>query len=83
MLNAAEKSYCLALQALRNKRYQEAVGYFDRAADYFEQNKEFAVLRDTTRLLLAVKGELSVSGGDDTLVIEEVFSDGKEADVSR
>ena len=76
MLNASEKAYCLALAALGEKRYPEALRFFDRAADHFEQNREFKLLHETTRLLVAVKSEIHRLDPDDTLVIEEVFSQG-------
>lgn len=81
MMNPAEKSYCLALLALKDRHYSRAAGYFERAAAYFESNQEFNLLRETTRLLVALKKELATADTeDDTLVIEEVFSDGKETD---
>ena len=76
MLNASEKAYCLALSALRDKRYVEAAQLFDKAADHFENNQEFMLLRETNRLLLAVKQEIQRLEPDDSLVIEQVFSDG-------
>ena len=83
MLNPSEKAYCLALQALKQRRYQQAAGYFERAAAYFEGNQEFSLLRETTRVLVAVKREMAAADtDDDTLVIEEVFSDGQETEFS-
>lgn len=83
MLNPSEKAYCLALQALKQKRYAEAVTYFERAADYFENNREFSLLRETTRLLVALKRELAtVRNDEDTLITEETFSNGQETDFS-
>ncbi len=76
MLNPSEKAYCLALTALRDKRYAEALAQFDKAAPFFEQNQDFVLLREATRLLLAVKSELRQLDPDDTLIIEEVFSSG-------
>jgi hypothetical protein len=82
MLNPSEKAYCLALQALKQKRYTEAVSYFERAAGYFENNREFSLLRETTRLLVALKRELATAGDEeDTLIIEETFSDGQETNL--
>ena len=82
MLNPSEKAYCLALQALKQKRYTEAVSYFERAAGYFENNREFSLLRETTRLLVALKRELATVGDEeDTLIIEETFSDGQETNL--
>ncbi len=82
MLNASEKAYCLALQALKDKDYRKAAEYFDRAAPFFAENREFNLYRETTRLLLAVKRELGAEPeSDDELVIEEVFSNGQETDI--
>ena len=83
MLNESEKSYCLALQALKEKRYAQAAGHFDRAAEFFVTNKEFQLLHQTTKLLVALKRELGVTdmSDDDTLIIEEVFSDGEKTDI--
>jgi hypothetical protein len=83
MLNQSEKAYCLALQALKAKQYQQAVGHFDRAAAFFVDNKEFNLLRETTRLLVALKKEIAATDQkyDETLIVQEVFSNGQEADV--
>lgn len=79
MLNPAEKAYCLALQALKERQYSRAAGYFERAAAYFETNQEFNLLRETTRLLVALKKELAAAEtDDDALIIQEVFSDGEK-----
>ena len=83
MLNSSEKAYCLALRALSQKKYRSAADYFDKAAPYFRDNEEFHLIRETTRLLIAVKDELAVADNDnDALVIEEVFSDGQETNLS-
>jgi len=82
VLNPSEKAYCLALQALKQKRYTEAVSYFERASDYFENNREFSLLRETTRLLVALKRELATVGDDEnTLIIEETFSNGQKTNL--
>jgi hypothetical protein len=80
MLNEFEKAYCLALQALKEKQYAQAAGQFDRAAEFFANNKEFQLLHQTTRLLVALKKELGATdmSDDETLIIEEVFSDGEK-----
>ena len=84
MLNSSEKAYLMALQALKARNYQQAAQQFDRAADFFKENKEFLILRETTKLLLEVKSQLGEpipsSASDDTLdidslEIEEVFTD--------
>ncbi len=83
MLDPSEKAYCLALQALKEKRYQRAVEYFDRAAEFFAGNREFGLLRETTRLLVELKKEIAAAElrDNDTLVIEEAFADGQEDDI--
>lgn len=80
MLDPREKAYLQALQALREKQYQQAVGYFDRAAEFFADNREFQLLRGTTQLLLEVKREIAAVEGhqNDTLMNEEVLTDGQE-----
>lgn len=73
MLSSSEKAYCLALTALKEKDYANAVVHFDRAADEFGTDKEFTLLRESTRLLVAVKEELG--GGkpvsNDELITKE------------
>lgn len=80
MLNPAEKAYCLALQALKRRDYRQAVEHFERAAPFFRDNQEFALLRETTTLLVAVKEELKDFQADDneTIEIEEYFYHGKK-----
>ena len=78
MLETSEKAYCLALHALKEKQYQQAAGYFDRATEFFAGNPEFNLLRETTRLLLEVKTALAAAemNDDSMIVIEEIFTDG-------
>jgi hypothetical protein len=84
MLNASEKAYCLALVALRQKNYRAAATYFDKAAPFFADNAEFSLLHETTRLLLAVKGELvSQTEVNERIEIEEVLPYGKETKLPR
>lgn len=59
MLSAAEKAYCLALKALKDKDYRDALVQFDRAADGFVEDKEFVLLKESTRLLVSVQEELA------------------------
>jgi hypothetical protein len=59
MLNASEKSYCLALDALARKQFREAKRYFDAAAPQFADNREFGLLHQTTALLCSVKDRLA------------------------
>jgi hypothetical protein len=75
MLNASEKAYCLALQSLREKKYRQALDLFDQAASFFETNSEFNLLRESTRLLVAVKAELIRLDADESVVVEEILSD--------
>ena len=81
MFSHSEKAYCQALLALRNKDYVSAVSHFDRSAAQFSNDPEFSLLSEATRLLVAVKRELGTVEADE-LLIEEVFSDGQEADLS-
>lgn len=76
MLRVAEKAYSQALLALKRKDYAEAVRKFELAALEFTDNQEFELLHETTRLLVAVKDELTDIGNEDRLEIEEVFSNG-------
>jgi len=80
MLDPREKAYLQALQALRDKQYQQAAGYFEQAAEFFADNREFQLLRGTTELLLEVKKELAAVDGhqNNTLMNEEVLTDGQE-----
>jgi len=68
MLSAPEKAYCLALKALKDKDYRTALGQFDRAADGFVDDKEFVLLRESTRLLVSVQEELA---GSKTVTTDE------------
>ncbi len=80
MLDPSEKAYCQALQALEDQQYQQAAGLFDQAAEFFADNQEFNLLRETARLLVEVKREIAVAEkrDDETLIIEEKFTDGQE-----
>ena len=81
MYNQSEQAYLQALLALKRKDYQAASEYFDRAAPYFEKNKEFNLLRETNRLLLAVKKELGSPDADDRIEVEEMFSHGQGSEL--
>lgn len=83
MLEPSEKAYYRALRALENKQYQQAAGYFDQAAGFFDGNEEFDLLRDTTRLLVELKQALATAENvdEDALIIEEMFTDGKETNL--
>ena len=84
MLNPAEKAYLQALQALREKQYGQAAGCFNQAAEFFGNNREFSLLRETTNLLLEVKKKIAAaeSRDDDVLMTEENFSYGEETKLS-
>lgn len=74
MLTPAEKSYCLALQALERRQYELAVDHFGRASAMFANNPEFVLLHETTRLLVAVRRELRrPPEASNENVIEEVM----------
>ncbi len=82
MLNASEKAYYLALVALRQKNFRSALAYFEKAAPFFADNAEFALLQETTRLLVAVKEELvSQTEVNEKIEIEEVLPYGKETEL--
>jgi len=76
MLKPAEKAYFQALTALKDKDYETAAEHFDQAAPFFEKDREFAVFRETTRLLIAVIEELKKFEKEESLEIEESFSHG-------
>ena len=59
MLDASEKAYCLALEALGRKQFREAQRYFTAAAPNFADNREFGLLHETTRLLCEVKDRIA------------------------
>jgi len=83
VLNQSEKAYYFALQALRARQYDRAMNYFHTAGDFFADNKEFCILRETTALLLAVKQEIAAAEGqeimgspsDDSVLVGEVFDE--------
>ncbi|RME27323.1 MAG: hypothetical protein D6800_05230 [Candidatus Zixiibacteriota bacterium] len=76
MFDRAEKAYCLALQALKDKDYRTALTHLTTAEPRFRQDKDFRLLLETTRLLVAVKQKLSGRDGVEELNVTEVFSDG-------
>jgi hypothetical protein len=84
VLNPHEKAYLSALQALREKQYQQAALHFDKAAEFFANNQEFRLLRETTVLLLEVKRELGATDltSNESLIAEEILIDGKETNLS-
>ena len=76
MLSVGEKNYCAALLALKRKDFVKASEYFEKAAPYFEHDREFVLFHETVRLLVNVKQELGKLETDDKLEIEEIFSNG-------
>ncbi len=83
MLEPSEKAYYRALRALEMKQYQQAVGYFEQTAGFFDGNQEFDLLRETTRLLVELKQALATAEkvDEETLIIEETFTDGQETNL--
>ncbi len=83
MLNLSEKAYVMALRSLKQRDYGTALSYFDQASERFGGEKEFNLLRETTRVLVAVKNELAGlrAKHDSESIIEEVFN-GQETDFS-
>jgi outer membrane protein assembly factor BamD (BamD/ComL family) len=77
MSDPSEKAYGQALQALKQKNYRAALEHFEQAGQFFKNNAELELLRNTTRLLVALQKELY--GTDEVnsrLDIEEAFTDG-------
>jgi len=81
MLKPAEKAYAQALLALKRKDYPSARAFFDEAAPAFAEDKEFNLLRETTRLLTVVKTKLADYDNEDKIEIEEAFSDGQKTEL--
>lgn len=75
-MSGGEKAYLAALLALKRRDYRSALEQLEQAAPYFGDDREFALYRETTRLLLTVKKELARPGNQERLDVEEVFSDG-------
>ncbi len=76
MLNSGERDYYAALLALKRKDYSSASEHFKKAAPFFEHDKEFRLYSESTFLMLAVKQELARRRQEDSLEIEEVFTNG-------
>ena len=66
-----EELYNKALQALRNRDYQAASGFFKSAENQFADDLDFRILSEVTALLVAVKNEISEIEKDD-FVVEEI-----------
>lgn len=76
MLNDSEKTYFQALLALKRKDYRSADRFFEKARPFYKDNKEFQLLAETNRLLLAVKRRLNRPEPEMSLEIEEMYTDG-------
>lgn len=59
MQTDARKAYLVAIRSLKEKNYQAAFGFLKSAEIQFADDLDFRILRETTRLLLAVKDEIS------------------------
>jgi hypothetical protein len=57
-VNPGEKAYFQALQALCDRDFNAASGFFKLAENQFAENLEFRILSEATDLLLAVKEEI-------------------------
>ncbi|SYZ74502.1 hypothetical protein TRIP_C90130 [Candidatus Zixiibacteriota bacterium] len=79
MLADGEKAYFKALEALKNKDYRAASGFFKTAENQFTERLEFRILQATTALLLAVKEEI-FELENSRIEIEEISSYGKETE---
>jgi hypothetical protein len=65
MLVDAQKAYWNALAAVESKEYSAALGFLKSAEIQFTADLDFRILKETVKLLLAVKneiGELRKSG---------------------
>ncbi|MFQ5499230.1 MAG: hypothetical protein ACE5FH_06130 [Candidatus Zixiibacteriota bacterium] len=82
MLSLPEKAYCRALAALKNEDYALAANEFEQAAEFFRENAEFNLLRETNRLLLTVREELAQSEAEN-LQKQEALSNGQETKLRR
>ena len=79
MLSETEKAYFKALQALKEKDYSGAAGFFRFAENQFADAPEFRILKETTELLIAVKEEI-FGIENERIEIEEILSDGQETE---
>ena len=72
MLNPGEKAYCRALLALKNKDYRLAADEFEKAAPHFKHDREFNLIMETNRVLVAVKKKIAVEESD-AIEVEEAL----------
>jgi len=80
MLSDAEKAYYRALQALQDRQYRAAAGFFKSAENQFAENPELRILKETTELLLTVKDEIFETEND-RIEIEEILINGQETEL--
>jgi len=72
MLNPGEKAYCQALLALKNRDYRRAAVEFEKAAPYFSEDREFNLIMETNRVLVAVKEKIAAEDSDQ-IEVEEIL----------
>ncbi|MDF1544663.1 MAG: hypothetical protein P1R58_06125 [bacterium] len=72
MLNPGEKAYCQALLALKSKSYRLAAEEFEKAAPHFKNDREFNLIMETNRVLVAVKKKIAAQESD-TIEVEEIL----------
>jgi hypothetical protein len=75
-----ENHFRQALEALREKDYRAASGFFKAAENQFADNLDFRILSEVTALLVAVKEEINEIENEG-FVVEEIFSDGQETEL--
>ncbi len=80
MLTDARKAYSRALQALMDKDYRAASGFFRTAENQFAEDLDFRILMGVTDLLLAVKTEI-FEIENEKIEQEEIYSDGQETEL--
>jgi len=74
--SGGDKAYTSALIALKQKDYTSASKFFQEAAPYYKDDKEFKLYFETTQLLIEVKKTLGKLEDDEKLEIEEIFTNG-------
>ncbi len=79
-MSHSENFYRRALEALRDKDYQAASGFFKSAENQFADNLDFRILSEVTALLLAVKDEITEIENEG-FVVEEMYSDGEKTEL--
>nr|MBN2278605.1 hypothetical protein [candidate division Zixibacteria bacterium] len=79
-MSDAEKAYFRGLQALKERQYRAAAGFFKSAENQLADNLELRILKETTELLLAVKDEIFETEND-RIEIEEILIHGQETEL--